>query len=183
MDYKSGNHLFLPFKIDSLIARRAVKMEEWKVIPEFPDYQISSLGRVKSTRLNKERILTPHSDGRDGYLQYHFGSGKSKFRIHREVARAFCPNPENKTEIDHINRDKTDNRACNLRWATRSENSLNRQHLTPRSGHKYIHQNPYGHFKVHIRQMKKTIFNKTFLTLEEAIVERDKIIASHPYSS
>ena len=158
-------------------------MEEWKEIPEFPEYHISSLGRVKSTRFNKERILTPSSDGQHGYLQIYYGTTKKKFKIHREVAKAFCPNPENKQEIDHINRDKTDNRACNLRWATRSENSLNRQHAVPRSGHKYIHQNTYGHYKVHIRQMKKTIFNKTFLTLEEAIQERDKIIASPRFPS
>ena len=47
------------------------------------------------------------------------------FQAHRIVAEAFHANPENKPTVDHINRVRTDNRACNLRWATRHEQNEN----------------------------------------------------------
>lgn len=77
-------------------------------------YEVSDLGRVK---LNGE-IVEPklHSSG---YLAC------AHFFIHRAVAELFVPNPENKPVIDHINTDRLDNRAENLRWVTTKENCNN----------------------------------------------------------
>lgn len=47
------------------------------------------------------------------------------YRVHRLIAETFLPNPENKPEVDHINRNPSDNRVENLRWATRTENQRN----------------------------------------------------------
>lgn len=47
--------------------------------------------------------------------------------VHRIVALAFIPNPDNKPTVDHINRNPSDNRISNLRWATRIEQALNRE--------------------------------------------------------
>lgn len=57
---------------------------------------------------------------KDGYARVCIG--RKHFLVHRLIAKAFIPNPENKKEINHINRDKLDNSVDNLEWVTREEN-------------------------------------------------------------
>lgn len=54
--------------------------------------------------------------------------GNRSYSVHRLVCETFHPNPDGKETVDHINRIKHDNRAENLRWATRSENQGNRKY-------------------------------------------------------
>jgi hypothetical protein len=101
-------------------------MEEFKIIVECPKYSVSNLGNVKN--INTEKILKP-SLHTDGYKQVTLHVEKNKIitrKVHRLVANAFIPNPENKECIDHINGNRIDNRIENLRWATKSENSINK---------------------------------------------------------
>ena len=74
-------------------------------------------------RIQKERILKPDVS-QDGYLRVGlYAGGKRKwFRVHRLVCEAFHENPDNKPEVNHINENASDNRACNLEWCTRIEN-------------------------------------------------------------
>lgn len=61
----------------------------------------------------------------DGYSRIQI-QGKP-YSVHRLVAETFIPNPENKPTVDHINRNRSDNRVCNLRWATYKEQNDNRK--------------------------------------------------------
>lgn len=100
-------------------------MEIYKPIKDYvEEYEISNIGNVRSIRRKKR--LTPNTD-KDGYKYIVFSkAGKRKtIKIHRLVAEAFIPNPENKPTVDHINGNRTDNRAENLRWATNKEQSNN----------------------------------------------------------
>lgn len=95
-------------------------MEEWKQIDGFPHYEVSDMGNIKS--LYSGKLLKPKIDC-GGYLQVCLHEDGKRFMklVHRLVAEAFVPNPQGKPTVDHINMNKQDNRAVNLRWQTYKE--------------------------------------------------------------
>lgn len=97
-------------------------MEEWRKIDERPGYSVSDSGNVRNDKTGRIMKLSKH---RCGYLHVMLGRKTVPVYVHRAVAKAFVPNPEGKPQVDHINGDKTDNRACNLRWVSASENCWN----------------------------------------------------------
>lgn len=104
-------------------------MEEvWKDVLGFEGlYKISSLGRCLKLATGKypEKILPEGgNDNGAGYKSYPLVK-ESKLKvsyIHRLVAQAFIPNPENKSQVHHIDHDRSNNRVDNLEWVTPSEN-------------------------------------------------------------
>ena len=99
--------------------------EIWKDIPEYESlYQISSLGRVKSLKFGKERILKPIKNNKGYFVLNLLKDGKPKnMKVHRLVAQAFLNNPFNLPQINHINEIKEDNRLENLEYCDNIYNS------------------------------------------------------------
>ena len=149
-------------------------MEEiWKDIEGYENlYQVSNLGRVKSTRTNKIRKL---SLGPRGYYACELcvDYNRDNRMVHNLVAKAFIPNPENKSLVNHINGIKTDNRVENLEWCTNSENVTHayRTRLAPR--HSSVQNQPYQCPIIDI------INNKTYISIRDCSrqlgIKRDTI--------
>ena len=100
--------------------------EEWRFLPDSEDkYAISSLGRVASFQKRNPRLLTIVVQELRGKKYSHVCINHKKVRVHRLVAQVFVPNPEGWNEIDHINNNPQDNRACNLKWCSHAENMRN----------------------------------------------------------
>lgn len=98
-------------------------MENWRDVPGYEGlYRVSDLGRVYSVRSG---IILRQADSKGYSVVSLYGNGSAKtVKVHRLVAGAFIPNPENKNTVNHINENKEDNRVCNLEWATEAEQNL-----------------------------------------------------------
>lgn len=112
--------------------------EEWR-LTDVPGYAVSNFGRVKSLArsyrrggrniaahwiTSEEKILKPVLASRYWYVELRDPVREKYIRnsVHRLVALAFHDNPEGKLEVNHLDENRSNNRADNLKWATRLEN-------------------------------------------------------------
>jgi len=96
-------------------------MEIFKSIPEYSSYIAGSLGTIKKS----DGTILKQTTQKAGYcvVKVKHDDGRWVVRsVHRLVCLAFHPNPENKSDVNHIDADKSNNCSDNLEWATRQEN-------------------------------------------------------------
>lgn len=103
--------------------------EIWKDIPGYEGkYQISNFGNVMSLHFKRsptnKKLLKQTPDGKYGYLKVMLrDNGNDKMcTVHRLVAEAFIPNPNNKPNVNHLDTNPKNNRVDNLEWCTQKEN-------------------------------------------------------------
>ena len=97
--------------------------ERFAPIEGFPDYQITSHGRVFSLKSGEFKELKSRKI-RNDYIRVALSKNGEKYYryVHRLVAQTFIPNPDNKPCINHIDENKTNNHVSNLEWVTAKEN-------------------------------------------------------------
>lgn len=136
------------WKVGKILPRKEIERldgEEWRPITDCGGvYEVSNYGRVRSKV--KEQIGVGHRFylleqylNTAGYPMVVLARRKktaqhksANYRVHRLVAEAFIPNPENKPEVNHKDGDKTNSNASNLEWVTKSENHIH--------SHRVLHQ-------------------------------------------
>ena len=98
--------------------------EEWRIIEDYPNYSVSSFGNVK----NNKTGLMMKLNNKLGYINVGLTKNKKKktLQVHRLVALTFIENPENKPQVNHKDKDATNNNITNLEWNTSKENCIHR---------------------------------------------------------
>lgn len=107
--------------------------EEWRIIPGYGGkYMVSNFGRVKSLDFNNtgtEQIMALKTNGSHPCANLSYKNQAHQPQVHKLVAEAFIPNPQNKPVVHHINKNPFDNRVENLMWVTYKEHAeLHREH-------------------------------------------------------
>ena len=156
-------------------------MEKWKEIEGWPEYWVSDRGLVKSLKYGKTKILKPGLNIW-GYLKVglYRDSKRKWFLVHRLVALAFCDGYEENLQVDHINGDKLDNRAENLRWICHALNKVHQHKARSESGFIGVYRYPGCITKPYRAQANdgsgKLKHIGMFATAEDASAARDEFV-------
>ena len=146
-------------------------IEEWRKIKDFEDYEVSNLGNVRSLKNGKVRMRKCVLN-ENGYVTIQlFKNAKNyDYKVHRLVALAFIPNPDNKEQVNHIDGNKQNNCIINLEWCTRSENEIHSFRVLKQS---HNMRGKFGKESIHARKVAQVDINtgkiiKMFYGAEEA---------------
>jgi hypothetical protein len=156
----------------------AIDQEIWRAVNLFPNYQVSSHGRLRKTETGRIMSSKPHSSG---YVMDKLTKEKKTIqkKRHQLVAEAFLENPDNKKVLDHIDCVKHNNFYQNLRWCSQHENSMNRgASKNNTSGYKGVwvcKRNPKNiRYHAYIKHNWKRIHIGSFKTAIEAAEAYDR---------
>ena len=96
---------------------------EWRTVIEYDRYEVNQFGDIRHKE--RKRVLTQRPNN-GGYLYVNFNieGHRKNFAVHRIVANAFIPNPNNYPEVNHKDGDRTNNNVTNLEWVSSSQNKI-----------------------------------------------------------
>lgn len=148
-------------------------------------YEVGNKGHVRSilfknglTTIPRKKLMHPTDNGH-GYMIVSLSNGEKRVNkyVHRIVAEAFIPNPQNLPVVDHVNHDRADNSVGNLRWCTQKENvdhsvsRMRKRRSKPmtNTGERYVSRQKDGRFRVTISKKQICVCD----SIEEAVMRRD----------
>jgi len=143
-------------------------------IKDYPNYLIYEDGRVYSK--NRKIFLKPQ-EIKKGYLQVCLCNSENRknFLVHRLVALHYIPNPNNKPQVDHIDRNTKNNHVSNLRWVTSQEN-IDHRIYTSNTGERFIcYRKDRDSYDIRVKG-NRIILNCKTHTLQDAINVRDSLL-------
>lgn len=151
-------------------------------LPCGPGYEASLEGDIR--RSSTGRILKGYITQK-GYKEVHIYVGQCQQRVNRLVAQAFLPAPtEEGLVVDHIDRNKLNNHASNLRWVSQVINRANRDpYIRPQKNNilnlQYIspHRNGKDCYDIRFKHNGQSYRKYVIGTLEEVIAKRDEMLA------
>ena len=157
--------------------------EHWSAIEGYEGrYAVSNMGRLYSHITNK---ILKGSQNNEDYLQVSLCKDgiRKKIKVHVLVGNAFIGKRENGLTFDHIDRNRTNNFADNIRLATRQEQVINQNvRCDNTSGEKNIRINGNS-YRIQIRRNNKTVFDKTLamdkFSLDDAVEERNRFLDNY----
>ena len=151
--------------------------EEYKIVNDFEDYEVSNYGNVRKVSTGEELRQSVYKEYLRVDLFKNFGRYdmvQKTIDVHRLVALSFIPNPLNKRIVDHIDKDKLNNHIENLRWATHSENGMNRS--APKnnsSGQTGVYYNKTSKkWRAELKRNGKKISLGSYVKFEDAVRAR-----------
>lgn len=152
----------------------------WKQI-ENTNYEVSEKGEVRNIKTKQLKKLTSGSTSVYLMVQIYVNNSKRKnYLVHRLVAQYFVENPENKPQVNHIDKNKLNNDFSNLEWVTPKENM---KHHYDTGGIKRNNQTYKGKFgKDHNRSMKVICNGIIYNSMSEASRETGIPVSSIHYS-
>ena len=117
--------------------------EQYVDLIGFDNYEILTTEPFTIRRKDNKRVVTETVNKNTGYVYVHLNtqSGQVNRYKHRLIAQHFIPNPNNLSDVDHIDRNKQNNTLSNLRWVSRSDNLKNRT-VKPSGKRQYLNHAP-----------------------------------------
>ncbi len=146
--------------------------EEWRPVVDFEKYEVSNLGNVRNKK--RKKLLKPA--GKKSYQSVGLMCTKKakKRTVHQLVAKAFLPNEENKPQVNHKDKNPSNNCVANLEWCTNKENSIHRS--------QNVVQTTNQNLTVHMICKKSNVILQTFESIIKAaeyLVKENKFIDLH----